>query len=303
MPTGVEDSGDLSPFAQRAEHNSIDPVRVWVVGGLGSQLDGFAAGLVIAGTTGRPLVLDFSIVSSSRNPDRGPSLAQIDVHAASPVPLELIHIEQSWRSRAARGQRRFLGMLAAKGINSRYLYGFSELRLRSPNQVRWIAGNMGPWSIRISAIAAGLKFPLTLRDSVLRQVCSGPLPDPQGWVAVHVRLGDFRTYANGAFKLGAPYYRRALKETLSNSDNVAIFSDEPDSAMDLIESCGINRHRIHNLATRIPAWDLVRMSHFDRIVCSNSSFSWWAALSSNASVVIVPSGVGRPRESWIEVQP
>ena len=276
---------------------------MWVVGGLGSQLDSFAAGVLIASTCDRPLVLDFSIVSSSRNPERGPSLAQVDVHAASPVPVELRHSEPSWRSRAARGQRRLLGMLAARGFTSKYAAGFTGLRLRSPKQVRWVAGNMGPWSIRMSAIGAGLKLPLTLRDSQLHQLEAAPLPDPQDWVAVHVRLGDFRSYANGAHLLGAKYYRTALKATVADGDRVAVFSDEPEEALKLIEGCGIDRDRLQDFATQDPAWDLVRMSHFNRLVCSNSSFSWWAALSSRAENIIVPSGVGRPRESWTEVQP
>lgn len=292
---------DVNPSSRVDGHEGRRPVRVWVVGGLGSQLDSFAAGVLIASTCGRPLVLDLSIVSSSRNPERGPSLAEIDVHAASPVPVELRHAEPSWRNRVARGQRRVLDMLASQGLTSRYATDFTGLRLRSPAQVRWVAGNMGPWSIRTSAISAGLRLPVTLRDSSLHQFEAVSLPDPGDWVAVHVRLGDFRAYANGAYLLGAKYYRAALRATVRRGDRVALFSDEPEQALRLIEGCGIDRDRLRNFATQAPAWDLVRMSHFSRLVCSNSSFSWWAALSSRAETVIVPSGVGRPRQSWTEV--
>ena len=161
-----------------------------------------------------------------------------------------------------------------------------------------MAGNMGPWSIRLEALRSGLRTPFRLSERADTEGNWRNKVDVKGLTAVHVRLDDFRSYGHGAFMIGREYYRRALEHLSSRDSSIAVFSDEPKEASALLTSAGADPSAIISWSTEDPAFDLVQLSRFPRIVCSNSSFSLWGALSSSGAQVVLPEGLGRPYQDW-----
>lgn len=111
--------------------------------------------------------------------------------------------------------------------------------------------------------------------------------EPNNTVAVHVRLGDYRRQGTPAagedgWLLPRSYYDKALA-SLGTNYPIALFSDEPESARELL---GRNVAYVSD-GSDIKR-DLFLMSSCKQIVIANSSFSWWAAwLNSRADKIVV----------------
>lgn len=111
--------------------------------------------------------------------------------------------------------------------------------------------------------------------------------DPENTVAVHMRLGDYQQQKTAAMGedgwiLPRDYYDRALS-SLGTNYPIALFSDEPDKARELL-----GREVAYVSDGSDIKRDLYMISSCNRIVIANSSFSWWAAwLNSGAGKMIV----------------
>ena len=102
--------------------------------------------------------------------------------------------------------------------------------------------------------------------------------------AIHVRRGD---YLKNLYKhpfCGKRYYKEAIKK-LGNPDRIIIFSDDIKWCRNNLKGPNINYMENTSVMD-----DFYLMTVADKIVISNSSFSYWAAfLNEKKSKVIVPS--------------
>lgn len=100
-------------------------------------------------------------------------------------------------------------------------------------------------------------------------------------VAVHVRRGDYLHLQHIHPVLHLSYYLDAFN--FFKGENFTIFSDD-------IEWCKHNfsgsHFTFHSTGRDID--DLKEMSSYRHIIIANSSFSWWSAYLSNASMIIAP---------------
>lgn len=109
-------------------------------------------------------------------------------------------------------------------------------------------------------------------DKAKRQLGIGGKPT----VGLHVRRGDYLRVRNQisdpatGWALGRDYFSSAV-EAIGSGYNYVIFSDDPDWAGEAFRHLNpcISRNR-H------PVVDLFGLSECEKIVISNSSFSWWA---------------------------
>jgi len=125
--------------------------------------------------------------------------------------------------------------------------------------------------------------------------------DPLSTVAVHVRLGDYRTQRNAVghpeegWLISRDYYSRAFSR-LPKGLAFAVFSDEPGCAEDFI---GRKADFLGGgLGQNV---DFAMMSQCRFIVAANSTFSWWAAWLAEASnpLIIAPKYfLGWRRSEW-----
>ena len=104
------------------------------------------------------------------------------------------------------------------------------------------------------------------------------LADIEKPILVHVRLGDYVSIDS----FGIPsqtYYEKAISYILdhSNLNNIWLFSNEPEKAIELLPEWTRKRVRIIPESSMSPAETLQLMRHCHAFVIANSTFSWWGA--------------------------
>jgi hypothetical protein len=135
-----------------------------------------------------------------------------------------------------------------------------------------------------------LDAPSELFDVDLQQIRS------EFTLGVHIRLGDFLTNSKDIGVLTNSYFKRAIYQLLSmhNYKQIVVFSDSQNLALQRISSWdfGIPISILSKSPDRDPSEELLLLSNCQGIVCSNSTFSYWAAKlaqSDNSDVkVVVP---------------
>lgn len=101
-------------------------------------------------------------------------------------------------------------------------------------------------------------------------------------VAVHIRRGDYLQHHNIHLVCKTDYFKREIGKFKDYQINV--FTDSLDFVEEEFKDLNIN---IIDSGDEIK--DLTLMSFHDNIICSNSSFSWWASLlSKKKEKIIVP---------------
>ena len=116
-------------------------------------------------------------------------------------------------------------------------------------------------------------------------------------VAIHVRRGDFENLpsakkSHGVLSMG--YYGDAL-ESLARYNKIEqlfVFSDDYDWITQNFKSQSYKIHFIKPNHDK-PINDLIMLSKFRRLICANSTFSWWAARIAfenykSSSTIILP---------------
>lgn len=110
-------------------------------------------------------------------------------------------------------------------------------------------------------------------------------------VAMHIRRGDFLTNGNENIfnKIELSYYLEGL-QTISENVNIGkiyIFSDDFDAIAEDINTIK-KQYKIELVEGQSVLEDFVMLQQFSNFVIGNSTFSWWAAILSDATNVVVP---------------
>jgi hypothetical protein len=101
-------------------------------------------------------------------------------------------------------------------------------------------------------------------------------------VAFHIRRGDYLTIENAYKICNTKYFNKCFE--IFDGYNIDIFSDSPEYISNEFKGYKFNLHR-----SRPALDDLILLSKYKNIVCSNSSFSWWGSfLGTNKNKIIVP---------------
>jgi hypothetical protein len=115
-----------------------------------------------------------------------------------------------------------------------------------------------------------------------------------GYIAIHVRGGDYLHNKAGYIQMTTEYYLDALSLLDSKYNDLPkwVFTDDENHARNLLASIPNLNFIEDKIITA--AETLILMSSADAIVCANSTFSYWAALiSGKTSSIIAP-------RSWME---
>jgi hypothetical protein len=102
-------------------------------------------------------------------------------------------------------------------------------------------------------------------------------------VAFHIRRGDYMNFSHIHGVCDTEYFNSQFEKFKNYQINV--FTDSPD-----IVSEEFKNKKFNLIKTTSELNDLTLMSLHENIVCSNSSFSWWASLLGNKKdTIIVPN--------------
>ena len=276
-----------------------DAIRVYLRGGLGNQLFQYSAGRSISRTTGKRLVLDTTLLP--REPD--------SVGRASRWPFALgalnhkgtIQGRNQPSNKASNFARylqiqRFLGDKHPKFLIRRGIWA-GEKNGYVPDEEDILKLR------QINTYATSLGFPSSIEDE-LEQMFSQVAPESpfaskrfeeaqeSDIVAVHLRLGDYVSLHETYGSLTVNYFEAAMSK--ARGADLWLFTEDKNAVpSDILRA--INPSRVLDAADiESPLQNLALMSRCSTIVCSNSTFSWWAAfLAGNRAKVIVPIIEGR----------
>ena len=111
-------------------------------------------------------------------------------------------------------------------------------------------------------------------------------------VTVHIRLGDYKNFPEIFDVLNCSYFETALKFLKQGKSNyvkseIIVFTDDPDEAKFRYGSIFAGAKWITSQEVPDELDTLLLMSLSNNLICANSSFSWWAAVSGNRSKKVV----------------
>jgi hypothetical protein len=246
------------------------------LGGLGNQLFVYGLGLAVSRKLGVPLVAGLGRIEGDKKrkfelPSFNNSLADIpvDVPIPSGPAYHLLHRAFGLR-REPSGQFRNFYYEREPGFDARFLEVPDGSRLRGFFQ-----------SYRyLESVADDLRDEIwDLREpSDWFKEQTNRLKSMGSWVAVHVRLGDYKELPG--MRVAENYYERALRllASLGAANKIVVFSDEIALAQEMAV------WRSHKDVVFIgddpqskPIETMLLMALASDHVIANSTFSWWSA--------------------------
>jgi hypothetical protein len=108
-------------------------------------------------------------------------------------------------------------------------------------------------------------------------------------IVIHIRRGDLLNSMETMGLLSRDYYAKAINSLVLEgaSNEIIAFTDDTEGSTDLSQQLNVKRLFGPEDVNQFEA--LAYMSHSNRLVVANSTFSWWAgflATKNNASVVV-----------------
>lgn len=285
---------------ERDLHLLKPSVQVLTRGGLGNQLFGLYAAVWTGQTLMRRTVLDITDI------DRNHTFGKYDLKSFNLSSSILVRKQTRVEAKARRLSNLILGdsrelILQDRSINSR------EFLLHK------LEFEMGQGKLPSKVVLKGFFQDFSFFDSVEPNAKKLELYKPstdylriaedikkRRPIVVHIRLGDYLTHKIGI--LSETYFMssiEAMKKTLGNRE-IWIFTNSPEQLEQLYP--GISKQNFRVLSpSGDPAESMILMSKAEGIVCSNSTFSYWAAKLSKAKCkVVVPKNYSKDSDTQIQ---
>lgn len=268
-------------------------LRLILKGGHGNQLFQFFAGLELSRSLNRELVIDTSWYQRAGNKNgllspRQFSLDQYEVLSKFQVDSALmwknsIQVERVIK-RLPHAISQFLGFYPELELNQNIKSVSQEIVTFG----HWINRPILPSKIEIKTLLANQRVTNSIEMKNLKQEQNSfPV------ISIHFRLGDYENFKSIYEVTGLKYFSNALNQIGKSIDlkkvKIWLFSDEPKKAHHLIASL-IKVDRVLDEKTGLNEAETISLMSGSRaIICSNSTFSWWAGyLSEDNTQVYFP---------------
>ena len=258
----------------RVMKHSPSQIGVYLRGGLGNQLFGWAAAYAVSRRTQLPLALIADSISKKRG--------AADVRA---FELDYFGLLPAANTSYLGNTSHFAKIPFTKRIRviSETSYEFDRrvVEVREPVVLEGYFQNPNYFEEYQGEISNFLER--NARRSHLVGEFSALFGD--NWVAVHVRRGDYERFADIYTLPSEDYYSRALSLVRAETgpQRVVVFSDDIDSARLLVPGAA---HYIGQLDLPRVGDALMLMASASNLIGANSTLSWWAAF-------LAPSSGGR----------
>jgi hypothetical protein len=126
-----------------------------------------------------------------------------------------------------------------------------------------------------------------IRDRLSELLKSPPIDG----IALHIRRGDYLSKQHSLHgALDGRYYLKALEKLNQKRSiqKVVIFTDSPEIVKQEEWIQLLNYSKV-SFSNSIDPWEtLIEMARYSAIICSNSTFSWWAAFIGESKEVFMP---------------
>ena len=270
-------------------------------GGLGNQIFQYMAGLYVAEIHGAKAVFDLAGVEASHH---GPKSSITNIAFPNLEPSSG-WVRTSWKIKLrVAGNRKFLvNFLKICRMDK---LGYEDFTMYSNGSIRLLEGFFITHKYMVSLHEKGMIGELKLRNPSEWFLSMVNETESKKVCAIHIRQGDYLQNWKHYGILSSNYYSRALNHLHLGQqiDEYWIFSDTPETASQIIQSCGIDNYKI--IVQPFESNDsesMALMSSCDAIVCANSTFSIVSALFSKASRIIVPDVLYRSLPNPAELYP
>lgn len=269
-------------------------LEVEIVGGLGNQLFGYAAGLFLSQKSSSLLKLNLAMIGAGGT-DHGKTLRQFAI--PSECLIEVGDNSSAWT---------FVNRIANK--LSRHFNQFR--RLKNFALKEYTATDLGYeeefWNLKNARKIRGYFQTYLYADTVLQKLRQHlVLTNPSDWflslsesieledpIAIHIRRGDYLKLQDEFGVLDISYYVNAMKAIGAlGKRNIWIFTDSPQIVETEIRGTPLENSIIIEPPLESTVNEsLLLMSKCRTLVISNSTFSWWAAyLNSSSAEIYAPS--------------
>lgn len=269
-------------------------IKVQVAGGLGNQLFGLAAGLYVSTKSGIPVSLDLSQIDKGVTA-HGVSLTELSMPSGVNTYIETL--TRNLMVATLDNLTRHLGSLGksssiAFGSYTSHTAGYDPVL----NQINKPISLRGYFQTYKFAEFVESEFPGIWNDVIQPNHPSNwylamkKQVEAESSVAVHVRRGDYRRFAQSLGLLSSEYYASAIDQALnvSGGRRIWVFSDEINLAKAVVPSDKrAEFHYVEPPSNESPVSTLALMSLASGHVISNSTFAWWAAYASRTSRIVV----------------
>ena len=287
-------------------------IRVVLVGGLGNQLFTYTAGLVMALTQNKELVVDcrriphgFTNHEVSISSFRLKGLFLTDAKNHDSLRI-LLRFENIFISRFILGRK----IASALGFYFSKVVGFDEDLMLNP-KIHVMNGYFQSFKY-FDSLESKFKLELDFTSEWYKSHESRALVEKP--IALHVRRGDYKQLSNNFGCLSAEYYVEAIRiaRQFAPTQSIWVFSDDIENSTKLLAGLKIeNLEFIDDSRSGNAAESLKLMSLASANIIANSTFSWWAAtLNQNKGLVVAPDkwfkGLEDPKDlippDWILVK-
>lgn len=176
-------------------------------------------------------------------------------------------------------------------LNKGNFWGGVRFQAHDPGVFHYFEIPHYPEGIRLIGFFQSEKYFKHAEEEVRKAFELRDYPELREYCSIHIRLGDYVTYANSFPPITADYLRMAVAK-FPSSQKFVVFSDEIDKAQNMIETFfPVQGHRFAYSEGGDEYSDLSKMASCGSNIIANSTFSWWAAwLNKNPNKrVISPS--------------
>lgn len=248
-----------------------------LVGGLGNQLHGLAAGLAISSVKRVPIVFNAREIPSGSNPHR-----RLKVHHLN-LGIQTLNFDNSRISpfvgylRLAQRKLRIVGETDKQNQTLRWVDDGSgpTHQIKKIPKDALVEGHFLDFQWADIASQEGMRF-LGLNTSLGKSASSLLRKITPNSVAIHARFGDYEKNKESFPILDLNFYRRALSSFNSSSD-LWLFTDDFKGAKKFLGREFLSRCNLVPDKGISDIESFFLLSNFKSIITANSTFSTWAA--------------------------
>jgi Glycosyl transferase family 11 len=269
-------------------------VEVEILGGLGNQLFGLAAGLYLARKTSTKLRLNLSQIGIGGT-DHGKTIRDFQIPEDYFLEPRKISLKTTTFKRASNKLARELTVYkkirdTVNGIYTAIELGF-EQDFERLNEPKYIKGYFQTY-VYSDSIKSELRKLLVLKsgsDWYFKKIEEIEKDPP---IAIHMRRGDYIKLKDDFGVLDIQYYAGLISDLQKSSKRpIWIFTDSPQLVSEEIKDTILRDATIIEPPKESsPSESMLLISKCHTIVMSNSTFSWWASyLSAEGTSIYAPS--------------